>query len=299
MGWSCSTYNNHTSLTWEVLLRGPNNLEFLSLSIRSSCSVFKHCVSVLYRPPSSPVSFFDNLCSTLQHLSPHLFTNFVLVGDFNINFCNKDHPYFCRLRNIFQTFSLSQVVLSPTLTNSNGHASLIDLALVSSKSQLLDCSVTPPLVNADHNGLELSFKWKHTDRQVRTIPRAIWRYKDADYRKACQMIEETDWDQLLHENDMDCSATNWHTKFMEIMSACIPRQNDSKSAPGKKSSPGGGGLRIFPPPPPPPERPSQDNFSSPRVESPAHAQAEIARACRNEPSLTSSNLSLISSEVVP
>ena len=38
------------------------------------------------------------------------------------------------------------------------------------------------------------------------------------------MIEETDWDQLLHENDIECSATNWHTKFMEIMSACIPQQ---------------------------------------------------------------------------
>ena len=72
----------HTSLTWEILLRGPNNLEFLSLSIRLSFSVYKHCVSVLYRPPSSPVSFFDNLCTTLQHLSPHFFTSFVLVGDF-------------------------------------------------------------------------------------------------------------------------------------------------------------------------------------------------------------------------
>ena len=214
----------HTSLTWEILLRGQNNLEFLSLSIRLSSSVYKHCVSVLYRPPSSPVSFFDNLCTTLQHLSPHFFTSFVLVGDFNINFCNKDHPYFCKLCNILQNFSLSQVVLSPTLTNSNGHASLIDLALVSSKTQLLDCSVIPPLANADHNGLELSLKWKHSDKQVRTAKRTIWRYQDADYRKARQMIEEADWDHLLHENDIDCSATNWHNKFMEIMSACIPQK---------------------------------------------------------------------------
>ena len=38
------------------------------------------------------------------------------------------------------------------------------------------------------------------------------------------MIEETDWDHLLHENDVDYSATNWHNTFMEIMSACIPQQ---------------------------------------------------------------------------
>ena len=75
--------------------------------------------------------------------------------------------------------------------------------------QLLDCSVIPPLANADHNGLELLFKWKHCDKQVRVTPRTIWRYKDADYRKACQMIDETDWDDLLHEDDIDRSATNW------------------------------------------------------------------------------------------
>ena len=27
----------------------------------------------------------------------------------------------------------------------------------------------------------------------------IWRYKDAEYRKACQIIDETDWDGLLHK----------------------------------------------------------------------------------------------------
>ena len=76
----------HVSLNWEVLLRGPNNLEFIALSISPVFSNVKHCVSVLYRPPSSPVSFFDDFCNTLQHLSPHLFTSFMIVGDFNINF---------------------------------------------------------------------------------------------------------------------------------------------------------------------------------------------------------------------
>ena len=188
---------------------------FLSLSITSAGSLFKHCVSVCIIPHPHQFPF----------LTTHRFASFVLVGDFNINFCNKDHPYFCRLQSILQSFSLSQVVYSPTHINSNGHASLIDLALVSSQTQLLDCSVIPPLANVDHNGLELLFKWKHCDKQVRVTPRTIWRYKDADYRKACQMIDETDWDDLLHEDDIDRSATNWHNRFMEIMSTCIPQQS--------------------------------------------------------------------------
>ena len=132
----------HTSLTWEVLLRGPNTLEFLTLghlvaflNIVSQFCTVSHPLSVLHSSICLPI-----FLQTLYKLE--------------ISFCNKD--FFCRLCNNY-TLSMSQVVLSPTLTNSNGHASLIDLALVSSKTQLLDCSVTPPLVNADHNGLELSF----------------------------------------------------------------------------------------------------------------------------------------------
>ena len=99
----------HASLTWEVLFRGANDLEFLSLSITSAGSLCKHCVSVLYRPPSSPVSFFDNLCTTLQFLSPHRFTSFVLVGDLTLTFVTKTTPIFVDFRvysSLFQCHKL-------------------------------------------------------------------------------------------------------------------------------------------------------------------------------------------------
>ena len=191
-------------MNWEILLEG-SELEFLALSISSPCDV-KHCVSLLYRPPSAPVSFFDKLFTILHELAPFRFASFVLIGDFNVDICNSEHPYYYKLQSIIETFSLSQVVRSPTHTNSNSHASLIDLALVSNKALLLDCSVIPPLSNSDHNGLELCFKWKHCEKQICAAPRIIWRYKDADYIKACQMAEETDWDALLHEDDIDRSA---------------------------------------------------------------------------------------------
>ena len=69
----------HSSLNWDVLLNGPNDLEFLSLSISSPCKLFKHCISVLYRSPSLPVSFFDNFCTTLQFLLPHRFTVILIL----------------------------------------------------------------------------------------------------------------------------------------------------------------------------------------------------------------------------
>ena len=214
----------HNSLTCEILLKGPNDLELIALLVSSVHTTAKHCISVLYRPPSSPVSFLVNLCTTLHHLSPPRFSNFVLIGDLNVNFCNRNHPLFCRLESILQLFSLSQTVCSPTHANPNGDTSLIDLALVSNTSLLLDCSTIPPLANSDHNGLKLSLKIKHNHQQVQQQPRTIWRYSCADFRKACELIDATDWDNLLPAEDVDLAAINWNNKFMDIMQTCIPQQ---------------------------------------------------------------------------
>ena len=121
--------------------------------------------------------------------------------------------------------SLSQVVGTPTHTGpSSGDSLLIDLAPISNTALLLYCSTVPPLANSDHNGLELSLKWRQNDRQVQQHPRTILRYRNADFRMACQMIDETDWESLLPEEDINLAATNWHNKFLDIMSACFPQQ---------------------------------------------------------------------------
>ena len=38
------------------------------------------------------------------------------------------------------------------------------------------------------------------------------------------MFDDTDWDSLLPEEDIDTAATNWHRKFMDVISICIPQQ---------------------------------------------------------------------------
>ena len=81
-----------TSLTCNLLLQsGPIGLEFLSLSIVSQYSLNRFCLCLFYRPPSSPVSNSDNLCTTPQIVNPAKFSTFVLLGDFNVNFCNSEH----------------------------------------------------------------------------------------------------------------------------------------------------------------------------------------------------------------
>ena len=183
--------------------------------------------------PTFLVSFFDHLSSSLHKLSPHSFSSFVLIGDFNINFCTSDHPYFCKLNTILQYFSLTQVVQTPTHFSS-GSSSLIDLALVSSVDQVLQCSTVPQLGDHDkcsfHLGISLILKCKSIVQQVKQPPRKIWRYDLADFNRANQLIDQTDWDSILINDDIDSAVQNWTNKFMEIMHACIPQQTLRKKS---------------------------------------------------------------------
>ena len=96
----------NSCLSVKVLSSGANSLELLIVSVSYVCNHFKYCISVFYRPPSSCIDIFDNLCTVLQNLHPSVFNNFVLIGDFNVNyFCTQSYLY-KYLMNSFIPFSL-------------------------------------------------------------------------------------------------------------------------------------------------------------------------------------------------
>ena len=79
-------------LKFQVTLHGPRNLEFLLVSV---CNVNRfHCkqyIQLWYRPPVNSEAV-DVLYSVLESLDVNILSNFILIGDFNIDFCNSHHP---------------------------------------------------------------------------------------------------------------------------------------------------------------------------------------------------------------
>ena len=71
----------------------------------------------------------DDLYSLLESLDVRVFSSFVLLGDFNINFYNRQHLLFCKLSTISYSFVLKQVITQPTYFSPSGNSSLIDLVL--------------------------------------------------------------------------------------------------------------------------------------------------------------------------
>ena len=133
-----------------------------------------------------------------------LFSTFLLLGNFNVNFCNSSHHLFPHLNHIVHCFSLTQVVPSYTHVHPNGAKSLIDLALLSDLSKLSHCEIISPLGSSDHYGITLVLNMQR-NRYHSKPSRLVWVYDQADFDKARNLICETDWENLLLGSIDECA----------------------------------------------------------------------------------------------
>ena len=63
--------------------------------------------------PAKFSGYTVSLHTVLQTLPPSIFCNFILLGDFNVNFLDPSITGFCELNNIL-SFNLTQIVQDPT-----------------------------------------------------------------------------------------------------------------------------------------------------------------------------------------
>ena len=70
----------------------------------------------------------------LQSTKINQFCNYILLGDFNVDFSNQHSQLYSVVENIFDTFGLTQVVSEVTHTCSSGRASCVALLLCNSEA---------------------------------------------------------------------------------------------------------------------------------------------------------------------
>ena len=191
------------ALHFTVLPACPS-LELLSLIIHENSN--RCCVSLFYRPPNSPPSILTTLSTLLEAIDISTFSNFILVGDFNVDISNPSHPLTNTLNDMSHSFHLQQIVTEPTHIYSHG-ASIIDLVFTSNSLLTCSCTVVPPLGNSDHNGLLTRLLWRSSSSH--NCPnyskgQTVWLYSHADWDKACNLMENVDWKSLL-DNNIDVS----------------------------------------------------------------------------------------------
>ena len=201
-----------------------DGLELLSIVITgNNC---KACVTLFYRPPNSSTAIFDILFSYLESLDISQFSNFIMIGDFNVDVSNHSHPLFPKLRDMSASFDLQQMVTEPTHIHGNG-SSIIDHVYTSNSLLIKSCVTIPPLSTADHNGLLAKVLWRASgslNSPNNSKGRVVWLYAHADWSKTCDMIENFDWNSIMCDN-IDLSWSNWHDQFLKILEECIPKRS--------------------------------------------------------------------------
>ena len=82
----------------EVVLLFITESKWLEFMLVCLCnSTCKLCIGLLYRPPSSPASVLETMYFHLLEINVNSFSNFVLLGDLNIDCNNSSHPLFANL----------------------------------------------------------------------------------------------------------------------------------------------------------------------------------------------------------
>ena len=142
--------------------------------------------------------------------------NFILLGDFNINFFDTSHTLFSKLYLVSNSLSLTQIVSVPTHFSPTC-SSLIDLVFMSSPDNLIFCETVSPLSNSDHLGLFLAVSAVKAKSNPKRNGRKIWRYALADYNLAHEMLDAIDWSALFQSADVNNCWSLWYTKFMQVM----------------------------------------------------------------------------------
>ena len=74
----------------------------------------------------------------------------------------------------------------------------------------------PPLSNSDHSSIEIKLELSNSRPTSTNLRRQVWNYEDADFNRACELIDSIDWDSMLTE-DIRSSLFLWHERFMSIM----------------------------------------------------------------------------------
>ena len=88
------------------------------------------------------------------------------------------------------------------------------------------CTTIPPLSSSDHQGFILSF---HSNvaakRPSSSTRRTVWCYNQADFDRACELLDQTDWNSLCpKDSDVNLFWSAWQSRFGSIMEQCIPKK---------------------------------------------------------------------------
>ena len=171
----------------------------------------------LYRSPSGDISlFFEKLDSILNTIANVEKTNFIVCGDFNIDFqMESNHQKF--LRNLFSDYGGKSIVKQPTRVTMNSSSQIDNVFtnLRNCDSFVEDCTFS------DHS--VIYFEIKHVGNYFHYFDTATFRkVTDESLRVLNPILENEDWKEVYQLVDVDDKFNCFLRTFSDYLSVACP-----------------------------------------------------------------------------
>ena len=173
-----------------------------------------------------PPHLISDLVELLSSIPPESIQNLIIAGDFNVDMSSPSGRLFSDFSSLLNSFSLSQIVSSPTRTPVCGSCSIVLVPDSLSASSV----ILPPVSSSDHNSVLSTVSLRssaHFNRQP--SKRKIWLYHLADFDRANFLLSSIPWDTLF-SSDLDLSWNTFKDNFMRVIDQCIPWKYSSPSS---------------------------------------------------------------------
>ena len=172
-------------------------------------------ISTWYRPPDTPTAIFDNFKEFIGKMDSTGYEIF-LLGDFNTDVTpNVNTSNSNKLKAIFSTFGLEQLITEPTRVTLNS-STLIDLCVTNTPTKIVNSGVLH-LGISDHSLIYMTYKAKSERSGKRIIEiRSMKKFRKEQYLSD---LKQQNWADINLNSDPNEMWSKWKSLLME----CIDR----------------------------------------------------------------------------
>ena len=180
-------------------------------------------MGVFYRPPNSKLAVLEDLQNSLSNITT---TDIVLLGDFNlseIDWANnrslRNSEHHILLSDIIQDNFMHQLVNEPTRDQN-----ILDLILTTNVDLINNVVVGEHF--SDHNSI--TFTLNCAPYLSRISKKFIYAFNKADWSHLRSLFQNTPWDFVLSDEDIDDDWIKWKDLFFATVDDCIPKFRQKK-----------------------------------------------------------------------
>ena len=171
-----------------------------------------------YRAPNNPVENYITELENVIHKLPNN-SEFILLGDFNIDLSKNNRSHFKRLlNNLSCQLHLHQLITEPTRITETSQTT-IDLIFVNNTQRIVRSGVIPCALS-DHPLVFCVFKAGVTKAPPRIIEyRSYKRYNKESF---LQDLRNNNWSAAVDDNGINATVDNWCKFFTDIADLYAP-----------------------------------------------------------------------------